>query len=112
MDPTNSGISVQQENDVTIATLNYGHILMEEHIREIDKSIMPLIEQARCPNLVLDFSHVRYMSSAFLGLLVRIHKRICERNGRLTLRNMDRNIYRAFETTKLNKVIDIRRKHN
>ena len=109
MYPFSSRISVKQDNDLTIVTLNDGQILREDHIKQIEESIMPLIEQATCPNLLLDFCHVKYMSSAFLGLLVKIHKRICERKGNLKLCSINRGIYRAFKITKLNKVFDISR---
>lgn len=112
MDPFGSRISVEQDDDMTVVTLNDGQILREEHIRQIEHSIMPLIEQARCPNLMLDFRHVKYMSSAFLGLLVKIHKRTSEREASLTLCNINRGIYRAFKITKLNKVLRISRKKN
>ncbi|MHC4154322.1 MAG: STAS domain-containing protein [Planctomycetota bacterium] len=112
MYPFSSRISVKQDDDVTIVTLNDGQILREDHIKEIEESIMPLIEQGGRPNLVLDFCHVKYMSSAFLGLLVKMHKRMCEQKGNLTLCNIGRGIYRAFKITKLNKVLQISRKAN
>ncbi|MHC4664856.1 MAG: STAS domain-containing protein [Planctomycetota bacterium] len=109
MYPINSKISVEWDDDVTIVRLNDQLILREEHIREIEESIMPLVEQARCPNLMLDFCRVKSLSSAFLGLLVKIHKRMCERKGNLRLCNINRGIYKAFKITKLNKVFDISR---
>jgi anti-sigma B factor antagonist len=112
MYPFSSRISVKQDDDVTVVTLNDRQILREDHIKEIEESIMPLIEQAERPSLMLDFCHVKYMSSAFLGLLVKMHKRMCERKGYLTLCNIDRGIYRAFKITKLNKVFRISRKNN
>ncbi|HUT30798.1 MAG TPA: STAS domain-containing protein [Sedimentisphaerales bacterium] len=110
MCPFKSSISVRQDNDVTVVTLNDGQILREDHIKQIEDSIMPLTEEGRCPNLMLDFCNVEYMSSAFLGLLVKMHKRMCHREGRLTLRNVNRRIYQAFKITRLNKVFDISRK--
>ena len=112
MNPFSSRITVKEDNDLTIVTLNDGQILREDYIKEIEQAIIPLIEQAEHPNLRLDFCHVKYMSSAFLGLLVKIHKRITERNGKLTLCNIDRSIYRGFKITKLNKVFKISRKKN
>jgi anti-sigma B factor antagonist len=47
------------------------------------------------------------MSSAFLGLLVKIHKRVIEAGGDLQLCNLSPNLYKVFEITKLTKIFDI-----
>jgi anti-anti-sigma factor len=47
------------------------------------------------------------MSSAFLGLLVKVHKRVLELNGRLQLYNLDPKIHKVFEITKLVRIFDI-----
>jgi anti-anti-sigma factor len=109
MDPTKSKIFVEHTQDVTIVTLNDERILHDEQIKEIEKSIMLVVEQARRLDMILDFCYVKFMSSSFLGLLVKIHKKMCERKGRLQLCNVDPNLYKIFEITQLNKVLDISR---
>jgi anti-sigma B factor antagonist len=112
MDPANAKIFVQHMPDVTIVTLNDERILEEQEIREIEKSILVVVEQARRLNMILDFCYVKSMSSGFLGLLVKIHKKMCERKGHLQLCNLDPNLYKIFEITQLSKVFDISKKPN
>ncbi len=107
MEPNNSAISVQHGVDTTFVTFKDMEILDEESIKALEKSIMPIVEEAEYENLLLNFCNVQFMSSAFLGLLVKIHKRICERGGHLQLRNIDPELYKVFKITKLNKVFDI-----
>ena len=57
--------------------------------------------------MVLNFANVKFMTSAMLGLLVRVHKKVLERGGQIELRNMDSNIHKVFEITQLTKVFDI-----
>jgi anti-anti-sigma factor len=109
MDPTKSKIFVEHTQEVTIVTLNDQRILHDEQIKEIEKSIMLVVEQARRLDMILDFCYVKFMSSSFLGLLVKIHKKMCERKGRLQLCNVDPNLYKIFEITQLNKVLDVSR---
>jgi anti-anti-sigma factor len=109
MDITKSKIFVEHTPDVTIVTLNDEKILHDEQIKEIEKSIMLVVEQARRLDMILDFCYVKFMSSSFLGLLVKIHKKMCERKGRLQLCNVDPNLYKIFEITQLNKVLDVSR---
>jgi anti-sigma B factor antagonist len=112
MDPTSSSIFVQHFPDLTVLTLQDERIVDEGQIREIERSVMLVVEQARRLNMTLDFCNVRFLSSAFLGLLIKIHKKMCERKGHLQLCNVDPNIYKVFQITQLNKVFDISQKQD
>jgi len=57
--------------------------------------------------LILDFGNVQYLSSAILGLLIRISKRIYENDGLLRLCNINPKIYEIFKITLLTKTFDI-----
>jgi anti-sigma B factor antagonist len=107
MEPTESKIFVEHHPDVTIITFMHEDVLTEEYIKGLEESIMSVVEQARRQNVVLDFGNVRFLSSAVLGLLIKVHKKICERKGRLELCNISPNIYKVFEITRLNKVFEI-----
>jgi anti-sigma B factor antagonist len=107
MESNDSSLFIQDTADSTLITLNDVEILEEGHIKALEKSIISIVEQGKRQNMLLDFSNVRLMSSAFLGLLVKVHKRICERGGKLELCNIKPEIYKVFEITNLNKVFDI-----
>ena len=100
-------IRVEYGTDVTFVTFADERIVDEEQIRELKESLEPVIEKNEDGKLILNFSNVRFMTSALLGLLVRIHKKVCEFGGRLQLSNLDSNLYRIFEITQLTKVFDI-----
>ena len=107
VEPTDERIFVQHGVDVTFVTLNDEEILAEQHVKELEEEIMSVVEQAKRENMMLDFCNVRFMTSAFLGLLVKVHKRVCERGGHLKLRHIDPRIHKVFEITQLTKVFDI-----
>jgi anti-sigma B factor antagonist len=100
-------ISVEYLEKATIITFTDEKILEEMDIQALQKSIMSVIDQADRINLILDFGNVRFLSSAVLGLLIRISKRIYERDGQLGLCNINPKIYEIFKITRLNKVFDI-----
>ena len=100
-------ISVEYGQNATIVTFTSEKILEEKDIQALQESIVSVIEQAERINLILDFSNVRFLSSAVLGLLIRISKKIYERNGQLRLCNINPKIYEIFKITRLNKVFDI-----
>jgi anti-sigma B factor antagonist len=100
-------IIVESGMDVTIVTFTEARIVDEEQIRELQKSFGPIVEKNQDKELILNFDNVKFMTSALLGLLVRIHKKVCELGGRLRLSNLDPNLRKVFEITQLTKVFEI-----
>ena len=100
-------ISVVYAGNATIIRFADEKILEEKDIQALQESIMSVIEQAERINLILDFGNVRFLSSAVLGLLIRISKRIYERDGQLKLCNINPKIYEIFKITRLTKTFDI-----
>jgi anti-sigma B factor antagonist len=102
-------ISVEYTAKATIITFTDEKILEDRDVRALQESIMAVIEQAEGINLILDFYNVRFLSSAVLGLLLRVSKRVYEGDGRLRLCNISPKIYEVFRITRLTKVFDIYR---
>jgi anti-sigma B factor antagonist len=101
------GISVEYSGNATIMRFTDEKILEEKDIKALQDSIMSVIEQAARINLILDFANVRFLSSAVLGLLIRVSKRIYENDGQLGLCNISPKIYEIFKITRLTKTFDI-----
>lgn len=100
-------ISVEYAEKATIISFTDEKILEEHDIKALQESIMSVVEQTERINLILDFGNVRFLSSAVLGLLIRISKRIYENNGHLKLCNINPKIYEIFKITRLTKTFDI-----
>jgi len=100
-------IRVEYAENATITTFTDEKILEEKDIKALQESIMSVIEQAGRINLILDFCNVRFLSSAVLGLLIRISKRVYECDGQLRLCNINPKIYEVFKITRLTKIFDI-----
>ena len=69
--------------------------------------LIPLVEQAGRVNLILDFRNVQFLSSAVLGLLIRVSKKVYEGDGQLRLCNIQSKIHEIFKITRLTKIFDI-----
>ncbi|MBN2018912.1 MAG: STAS domain-containing protein [Sedimentisphaerales bacterium] len=100
-------VSVEYSEQATIMLFTDEKILEERDILELQESLMGVIEQADKINLVLDFSNVKFLSSAVLGLLIRVSKKVYERGGQLRLCNISPRIYEIFKITRLTKIFDI-----
>jgi len=107
MAPIKPKISVEYTENAIIVAFTDEKILEEKDIQALQESIMSVIEQAERVNLILDFCNVRFLSSAVLGLLIRISKKVYERAGQLRLCSINPKIYEIFKITRLTKIFDI-----
>lgn len=100
-------INVENGTDVTIVTFEEENILEDQQIRKLERALLPVVRDNQQKRLVLNFAKVKFMSSAFLGLLVKVHKRVIEAGGHLQLFNLDPKIQKVFEITQLVRIFDI-----
>lgn len=107
MEQAQVNIDVEYGMDVTFVTFEDEKILDEGQITRLREAFEPIIERNGDHKLILNFTNVRFMTSAVLGLLVRIHKKVAELDGTMQLSNLDNNLYRVFEITQLTKIFDI-----
>ncbi|MBD3856665.1 MAG: STAS domain-containing protein [Acidobacteria bacterium] len=90
-----------------LAGAQIGNLRAELRIQHLLRDALDRLTENQERKLVLNFENVRFMSSAFLGLLVKVHKRVVELDGHLQLLNLDPKIQKVFEITQLTKIFDI-----
>jgi anti-sigma B factor antagonist len=100
-------LSVSQQKDIRVVEFTNNRILDEANIKEIGDGLGALIEERPNPKLLIDFGTVDHLSSAALGMLINVNKRVKEKNGQLRLTNIRPQIYEVFVITKLNKLFRI-----
>ena len=106
-DLNNPHLYIEPIYDDVLITFKDERIVDEDHIATIENHIMKLISISPGTMVVLDFKKVRFMSSSFLGFLLKLHKTVTQGQGRLRLRNMSKQIYEVFKLTNLHKVFKI-----
>jgi anti-sigma B factor antagonist len=94
--------------DVSVVRFVDRKILDEANIQELGQELFQLIEEEDRKNLLLNFSSVEFLSSAALGKLITLDKKVKARGGKLKLSNIRPEIYEVFAITKLNKLFDIK----
>ncbi len=100
-------IAVEYTDNAVIVTFTDEKILEDVDIQSIQASVMSVVDQTGRINLVLDFSDVQFLSSAVLGFLIRLSKRVYEQDGQLRLCNIIPKIFEIFRITRLTKIFDI-----
>jgi anti-anti-sigma factor len=101
-------LEVSEVGDVTVVRFVDRKILDEASIQELGSELFQLVEQENRGKIVLNFSKVDFLSSAALGKLITLDKKVKARSGKLKLSNIRPEIYEVFAITKLNKLFDIK----
>lgn len=106
--PVQRRVQVTQVNDVTVVRFVDRKILDEANIQELGQELFRLVEEEHRQKILLNFSMVEFLSSAALGKLITMHKKVKDHGGKLKLSNIRPEIYEVFAITKLNKLFDIK----
>lgn len=93
--------------DYVVVTFLVERMLDETVIQEIGDELFDLVENKGRKHLILNFTNVKYLSSAALGKLITLNKKIQATGGRLVLCSISPEIYEVFKITQLNKFFEI-----
>lgn len=76
--------SVTRQNGITIVELDARYdSLDDEALGRVSQILLDVASGSQGVVLLLDFSQTQFIGSTFIGLLVRVWKRIRERDGRM-----------------------------
>lgn len=101
-------IEVSKTGDVTVVRFIDKKVLDEESIQELGKELFELVEVQNRRQMLLNFSNVEFISSATLGKLIVLDRKVKTAKGRLRMCHIRPEILEVFRITKLDKVFDIR----
>jgi len=101
-------LDVVEVGDVTVVRFRDRKIVEDINIQQLGQELFQLAEAANCTKLLLNFSAVDFLSSAALGKLITLDKKVKAHGGALKLSNIHPEIYEVFAITKLNRLFDIK----
>ncbi|CAK9067005.1 Anti-sigma-B factor antagonist (Anti-anti-sigma-B factor) [Durusdinium trenchii] len=104
----NRRLEVSEVGDVTVVQFVDRKILDEANIQDLGQELFQLVEGDNRKKLLLNFTSVDFLSSAALGKLITLDKKVKAHSGILKLCNIRPEIYEVFAITKLNKLFDIK----
>tara|TARA_B100000029_G_scaffold416935_1_gene421388 strand:+ start:53 stop:406 length:354 start_codon:yes stop_codon:yes gene_type:complete len=106
--PETRRIVVTENGDVTVVNFVDRKILDESNIQALGLELFALVEKENRKKILLNFSTVEFLSSAALGKLINLDKKVKVNSGILKLSNIRPEIYEVFAITKLNRIFDIK----
>ena len=101
-------LNVRRQENVLVVEFEDRRILEETMIAQIGERLSELIQAESEPRVLLDFKNVEHLSSAMLGVLITLNKRLAKRQGRLSLAGIQPQVYEVFKITRLDKLFTIR----
>ena len=106
--PRRRRLEAEEIGDVTVVSFMDRKILDEQNIQVIGEQLFSLVDDSGRKKLLLNFGNVEYMSSAALGKLITLNKKVQAAGGKLVLCNIDPQIREVFEITRLDKLFVIK----
>jgi anti-sigma B factor antagonist len=101
-------IEVVMAGDVTMVMFQDKRIVEDITITELGHELFRLVDVDRRKKILLNFSNVNSLSSAALGKLITLHKKVKSISGVLMLCNILPTVYEPLVVTKLNGFFDIK----
>ena len=82
-------------------------IVTEENIQEVGDQLYSLVEDEGHKKILLNFGNVQYLSSAALGKLINLKKKVGAVKGKLKLCCIHPDLLEVFRITRLDQVFEI-----
>ena len=101
-------LDLKDAGEVLVVGFKQASILDQRIIDQIGREFEQAgLEASGNRKLLLNFQGVEFMSSAMLGKLITLFKKLQARSGRLILCNISPEIQEVFKITKLDKLFTI-----
>ncbi len=100
-------ITSEVKGEIRVIVLEPQRLVDQAVIDQCYREIAQLFDTTEERNVLLHFGRVNFMSSAALGMLIRLNKKCKEYEIALRLSNISDDIVQVFKITGLNKVFDI-----
>jgi anti-sigma B factor antagonist len=100
-------ITVTDRDGATLVRFRDAKILEDRAIQELGSELIGLVQGQSAPRLVLDFTGVKYLSSAALGKLITLRRKVDQAGGTLKLCEIAPDTMDVFRLSKLDEYFDI-----
>jgi anti-sigma B factor antagonist len=100
-------LEVEDIGDIAVVNFVDKKILDEQNIQMIGDDLFRLVDELGRRKVLLNFANVEFMSSAALGKLITLHRKLQAVQGKLVLCKIAKEILDVFKITKLDRILTI-----
>ena len=99
---------ILQDGATTIICLDAEYDALNESVMQsAQRTLLQAAEGQGTPRLVLDFSRTKYLGSNFIELLVRVAKRVRQRQGLLAVCELNPFCREVLEVSRLTELLPV-----
>jgi anti-sigma B factor antagonist len=100
-------LGLRKQGDVIVIRFGEHRILDELTVKKLADELFYVAERPDCHNVLLNFFGVVGLSSAMLGIMLMLRKKIAQKPGKLKLCQVGPEIMDIFHATKLGQLFEI-----
>jgi anti-sigma B factor antagonist len=105
--PRRRRLELEEVGEVTVVSFVDKKILDEQNIQIIGEQLFDLVDNQGKKKILLNFGNVEFLSSAALGKLITLNKKVQTSGGKLGMCKIAKEIMEVFLITKLDKLFKI-----
>ena len=93
--------------DAHVVNFLTSQVLDEMNVQQLGAELNDLVDKQYATRMVINFSKIKFLSSAVLGKLISLNKKIVGLKGHLAFCTINPDIMEVFKITRLDKLIPI-----
>ncbi len=100
-------LALETRGEVVVARLTRTHLSEEDNIEQMARELVMLIDQYGCRQLVLSFAAVEFVTSAALGKVIMVHRRLRREGGRMVVCAVHGTVAEVLHASRLDEYFRI-----
>jgi anti-sigma B factor antagonist len=93
---------IEDCGNAVVARFTRNQLSEEENIEQIGQELLSLVEQYQCRQIVLSLELVEFITSAALGKIIMLHRRLHRKDGKLVVCSASGPVADVLESSRLN----------
>lgn len=94
-------VTLREEDGVTFVTFTLPELTDDENVEQLGHELFAVVEQYDRKRVVLDMRNVEFVTSAILGKLITLHRKLHRADGTLAICNLREAVYDTMLTSRL-----------
>ncbi len=100
-------MALEERDPTVVITITRPHLSEEENIDLLAKELNDLVDQRGCRQIVISLQQVEYITSAALGKLIALHRRLHRKEGRLVVCGAYNSVKDVLHASRLDDYLTI-----
>lgn len=100
-------LTVENHGAAILARFTRPQLSEEDNIEQMARELTTLIDHFQCQQLAISLALVEYMTSAALGKLIMIHRKLHRREGKLVVCDITAGVAEILKTSRLDQYFTI-----